>query len=124
MFSRLGNAVARNWILVIAAWVTLVGGLKLAQFAGLAPRWNDVTYDGDLAHLPAEMTSVRGARLLGQAFPEDRAKSQIVLVIASPDQRLDAADREFSGRLASVFREKQKMPEPLPHRRVNSYKLL
>ena len=92
MFGRLGNFVARHWMLVILAWIALVGGLKVAQRNNFTPRWDDVTFDGDLAHLPAHMSSMRGAELSKKAFPEDRAKSQIVLVVARPDAPLTPLD--------------------------------
>ena len=104
--------VARHWVLVILAWVVLVVGLRLAQRVGIAPQWNDITYDGDLAYLPEDMTSIHGEKLLEQAFPDDRAKSRFVVVVARPNdestpdkEELTAEDRAFVGLVARAFRE-------------------
>ncbi len=46
MFSPLGTVVAHHSRSVLLAWVALAVGLHL-----VAPRWEDVTHDGDLAYL-------------------------------------------------------------------------
>ena len=101
MFHRLGAFVSRYWLLVILAWVAVVVTLKLA-----APRWNDVTLDGNLEYLPAEMTSVRGQKLLAEAFPNIKAKSQIVVVIERRDGQLTKEDDAVIRRLVWTLREK------------------
>lgn len=74
-------------ILVVLAWVVLAITLRTA-----APDWKSVALDGDFEYLPAEMTSVAGGRLLDEAFPGERSRSQIVLVLAREDQ----SSSEFS----------------------------
>ncbi len=106
MFSWLGKLVARHWVVVLLVWVAAVGGLKIGQRFDLLPQWNDVTRDGDLAHLPSQVTSRRGTQLLRAAFPDDLAKSQIVVVVARAEERLTAADLALVGRLADAFRSK------------------
>ena len=59
MFARLGQFISRYWYLVIAVWLAVVVATGL-----LAPRWDDVTYDGDLAYMPESMSSVAAERLL------------------------------------------------------------
>lgn len=98
MYYRLGSLIARHWLLVILFWIALAVGLKL-----YAPRWDDVTHDGDLAYLPARMTSVRGEALLAQAFPENRTRSQAVLVLERPDGELTAGDYYIADKLAARF---------------------
>ena len=100
MFSRLGKFVARHWLVVILGWVVLTAGLK-----HYAPAWDDVTFDGDLAHLPTEMASIQGAKLLDRAFPDDKAKSQVVLVVTREGERLRRNDRKFAGFLADGMAE-------------------
>ncbi|HEY5315876.1 MAG TPA: MMPL family transporter [Pirellulales bacterium] len=98
MFDALGQFIAHRWRLALLVWVAAAVLLTL-----VAPRWDDVTNDGDLAYLPARMTSVRGEHLLAAAFPDDAAKSQIVLAVAREDKPLSADDLAFLERLAARF---------------------
>lgn len=98
MFNRLGAFVSRHWVWVLVAWAAVAGGIHL-----VAPRWQDVTHDGDFAYLPAEMTSVRAGKLFEAAFPEVRSKSRVVLVLARAEGRLQAADFEVAERLLKKF---------------------
>src|SRR5687768_9576565 len=98
MFSRLSEFVARHWLLVIVVWFVVLAGVRL-----VAPRWDDITYDGDLAFLPAEMPSVRGEQLARAAFPKTRAKGQIVLIATRYERPLDPADLTTVDVLASRF---------------------
>ncbi len=68
----------------------------------LAPRWDDVTHDGDFAYLPQGMTSVRGQELQEAAFPEDLAKSEVVFVVARGDGELSDADRAAASRVVAL----------------------
>lgn len=108
MYERLGELVSRHWIWVILGWIALGVGLHL-----LAPRWDDVTNDGDLAYLPARMTSVRGERRLAEAFPNQKSKSQIVLICARIGRRLTRQDRGLVERLANRFRRKRDPALPI-----------
>ena len=56
------------------------------------PRWSDVTHDGNLAYLPERMPSVQGQKVLDDAFPLRRAKSQIVIAVVREQSRLQAYD--------------------------------
>ena len=91
MFARLGEFVARHWRLGILFWIAVVVLVRLA-----APRWDDVTYDGDLAYLPENMPSVVGQRLTEAAFPHHLAKSQIVLIVAREDKPLQSNDLQVA----------------------------
>ena len=82
--------LARRWW-VLAAWLIAAVVIRLA-----APSWNDVAYDGDFEYLPANMSSVAGGRLLDEAFPEERSRSQIVLVIGRDDEKLAKSDETVS----------------------------
>lgn len=72
----LGRFVARYWPAVLIFWIAAT---LAARF--LAPSWDEIAYDGDFEYLPAEMQSVEGGRLLDAAFPEERSRSQFVVVI-------------------------------------------
>lgn len=98
MFARLGQCVTRYWHLVILAWAVLVVLVRL-----LAPRWEDVTHDGDLAYLPAEMPSSAGQRLTEEAFPENRARSQIVVIVAREQGPLSSQDLHVADELGRRF---------------------
>ena len=96
----LGQRVDRYRWWVLLCWVAAVLLLN-----SLAPAWKSVAIDGDLEHLPADTTIVRGAKLSALAFPDDRAKSQIVLVFARQDQELTVDDRELAYSTALRFEE-------------------
>lgn len=99
MYARLGNFVSRHYLAVIAAWLLAAGVLQT-----VAPRWQDVTHDGDLAYLPASMPSVQGARLLALAFPDNRARSELAIVVERPHARLSVEDLAWTNALSEALR--------------------
>lgn len=105
MFLSLGNRLYDYRWAVIMAWLLLVVVLKI-----LAPSWSQVARDGDLEYLPADTTTVRGKHLSAQAFPDDRAQSQIVLVFARTDQPLSVEDRQFAVDLGKEIEEFPDLP--------------
>jgi RND superfamily putative drug exporter len=98
MFARLGDFVTRHWLTVILGWAALAIVLRF-----VAPDWNAVAHDGNLAYLPSGMTSVEGERLLREAFPQNRAQSQMVVVIARDEAPLTDADKDVAAYLADEF---------------------
>ncbi len=102
MFAKFARFISRYWIAVLIAWVVI----PIVLFF-VAPKWDDITHDGDFAYLPPNLTSVRGDRLQAEMFPEMTAKSNIVLVVARPDGRLTKDDKAVAIRLADMYR-----PEP------------
>jgi RND superfamily putative drug exporter len=98
MFFRLGHWVAQWWWAVILGWVAAALGLRMA-----APSWEAIAHDGNLAYLPADMTSARGDRLLREAFPQKTSNSQVIAVVARDDRPLDAVDLAVADRLAERF---------------------
>jgi len=99
MFVSLGQFVTRHWLAVIAAWVLLV-----ALLSAVAPNWDDVTRDGDLAFLPPQMPSVRGEQLLSAAFPCDRAKSEIAVFVGRDAGKLQGDELAVAYDLARRFK--------------------
>jgi len=108
MFHHLGALVSRFWLPVIVGWLLLVVALRMA-----APRWDDVTHDGDFAYLPDDMPSVAGEELLQEAFPDRRAKSQLVVVLARDDGPLTLVDSHFAAVLAEDL-QRHAAPEGEP----------
>ncbi|HEY1786142.1 MAG TPA: MMPL family transporter, partial [Pirellulales bacterium] len=106
MFVRVGQWIAQHWPWVIGAWLLLAAVLHVA-----APRWDQVTHDGDLAYLPDRMPSVQGEKLLQGAFPNQRSKSVIAIVVERPDGPLQSDDLALVDRLAD---ECQALTKTLP----------
>ena len=108
MFSRLGFIVSRWWLIVLAFWVSAVVVVLMG-----APRWDDVTHDGDFAYLPSEMSSSQGERLLASAFPDTLSKSQIVLVVARNGEPLRPEDVAVADRLVVQFTPGGELDSPV-----------
>ncbi|MBN2294328.1 MAG: MMPL family transporter [Pirellulales bacterium] len=107
-FKQLGTFVSRHWVLVLIVWLIIAAGLHV-----VAPRWDDVTHDGDFAYLPDEMSSVRGERLLEEAFPGNFSKSQVAIVIARSDGELKAADYAIMDRFIKAFPQSDNPEDPI-----------
>ena len=75
--NRWSRAVVSKWWWILLIWLVIAVWLRL-----VAPPWDEVAYDGDFEYLPRQMSSVAGGRLLDEAFPFERSRSQIVLVLA------------------------------------------
>ncbi len=74
-------------------WWIVIGWIVVATFArAFAPSWDQVAYDGDFDYLPATMTSVAGGHLLDEAFPGDRSRSQVVLIVGREAAELNKHD--------------------------------
>ncbi len=108
MFPKFARFISRHWIWVLAAWVVVP---LLLHF--VAPKWDEITHDGDFAYLPPTMTSVRGEELFEKAFPDLASKSSVVLVVARSDGRLTEADLKIAGDLADEFTPKPGEKSPV-----------
>ena len=102
MFARLGKAISTYWMFVILIWVAVLIGVK-----AWAPRWDDITLDGDVSYLPDDRPSIQGERLLEKAFPDNRARSQICIVLARHDARLTPDDLAIADRVALPFQNQR-----------------
>jgi RND superfamily putative drug exporter len=106
MFKSLGRlAVSHPWT-ICAAW--LVAGALLAL---VAPTWDSRTQDDDIRFLPARCPSVRGYRLLEQAFPQDVSASRLVFAVERPQAPLTPPDFALVGELVADL-EKLRHDEP------------
>ncbi len=110
MMDWLAAGIVRRWLWVLVAWI----GVVLAVHY-LAPPWESITRDGDFAYLPAEMSSVRGERLLEAAFPEGLSRSQVAIVVARPDGALNAFDFAVADRLERLLTPPPDRPSPVSH---------
>lgn len=102
MFHRVGKFAHDHRWTVIAAWL-----FAAATLWTLAPPWSSVALDGDLDQLPADTTTARAARLNAQAFPDDVAKSQLVVVFAREGESLTPEDRQF---VVSAAQDIERLP--------------
>jgi RND superfamily putative drug exporter len=98
MFGSLGTIVSRRWPWALLGWTVLV-----LAVACIAPRWDDLTCDGDFAYLPAEMSSVQAEKLLEAAFPDVLSRSNLVLIVAREHGPLEPADVAVANRLIDEF---------------------
>lgn len=112
-------AITKYWPTVLVGW--LVVGFFLQW---LAPSWESVAKDGDFAFMPASMPSLKGQAWLDAGFPENRAKSQIAIVLARPEAELQEADlavgldlgRKLHHQLAEVCWKEASKIQSLPAR--------
>ncbi|MFM7160366.1 MAG: MMPL family transporter [Planctomycetaceae bacterium] len=103
MFPRLGQLVTTHWRWVLAFWAALFAasvGLHARGYdrwlgPGVVKNWLDVAQDGEFTFLPAEMQSLTGEKLLGEAFPEDLLRSSVVVVVRRYQQPLEDDDYVF-----------------------------
>jgi len=105
---RLSRLVSRWWLLILLGWLALVVGVH-----AVAPRWDDVTHDGDFAYLPERMTSVRGQHILEAAFPDYFSRSQVALVLARRDGPLGEADFDVGAKLLAAFPPSETPGDPI-----------
>lgn len=92
LFRFLGQAVSRVWPFFLVAWVALLVALGMA-----APPWGSVARDREFDFLPENSPSRQAESMFARAFPEDRAASNIVLVLhrTEPDSDSLTRDRQF-----------------------------
>ena len=87
MFKAIGRYAARHPWAICAAWVLVGVSVTL-----VAPRWDGKAQDDDIRFLPARCDSVRGYRLLEQAFPQDVFASKLLFAVERPDAPLTVGD--------------------------------
>lgn len=94
---RLSGLIIRwRWMLIIG-WITLAIALRL-----VAPPFSEVAADGDFDFLPDGLSSVDGGHLINRAFPGERPRSQVVLILSRPSpltRRDDVVSLDLQRRL-------------------------
>jgi RND superfamily putative drug exporter len=104
MFERLGRLTTTHPWGLCAAWILAGILLSLA-----APDWDSTTQDDDIHFLPDRCASVRGYRLLEQAFPRDVFASRAICAVERTNGPLICADfalvDQLTGDLEQLRRE-------------------
>jgi len=87
MFKFLGRFAANYPWLICLGWLVAAVGLSL-----IAPSWDNRAQDDDIRFLPERCDSVRGYRLLEQAFPQDVFASRLIFAVERTNGRLTDDD--------------------------------
>jgi RND superfamily putative drug exporter len=87
MCKYLGRFTATHPWLVCLAWLVVA-----VVVGAVAPRWDDRATDDDIRFLPARCDSVKGHRLLEQAFPQDVFASRLIVAVERAGSSLTPAD--------------------------------
>ncbi len=95
MFDRIGRAVVRAPLLVIAAWIAIAGLCVL-----LAPSLSRVGSADETSFLPADVESVEARRIGAAAFPKDAAAATATLAFFRAGG-LTAADAAYRDEFAT-----------------------
>ncbi len=88
MREKIAALITQRWYIVLLFWILVAVGLR-----SISPPWDDVVQDGDFQFLPTDSPSRVGQATLRSVFPDDLARSQMVIVFAKPSGELTAADR-------------------------------
>ncbi len=95
------RTITNYWGWVLGFWVCAVVVLRL-----VAPSWNSIAQDGDFKFLPGDLPSRIGQQWLEEGFPDHRARSQLVIVLANRKQPLRKIDLALSYDLARQLMHK------------------
>lgn len=118
MFQSLARLVNhRGWV-VIAGWAIVAAGLYF-----VAPAWESVTKDDDVAFFPEGFPSRIGQELSRRGFPGDAASSQCVLVIERADGKLSRPDYDYVVRLSTRLSQFKQERPGLGIRQVVDYRV-
>lgn len=100
-----------RWVVTHAKLILLLWFVGAVLIRGTSPDWSSLALDGDFDYLPAGMPSVAAEQVLDEAFPSNRPRSQVVLLLAREEQAFDSGDelvsldllRRLHHRLAEVL---------------------
>ncbi|MHB1426913.1 MAG: MMPL family transporter [Gemmataceae bacterium] len=117
MFKYLGRITATHPWLICLAWMIVAGVVGLA-----APHWDERAADDDIRFLPARCDSVKGYRLLEQAFPQDVFASRLIVAVERGDGPLTAADFMLVDGLAGDLQRLRQDDPSLQIARICTYR--
>lgn len=80
---RFAAFVTHRTRVVLLGWLAIALALFIA-----APAWKEIAQDGDFEYLPEAMNTVAASRILDEAFPGVRSRSQIVVILGRPGKPL------------------------------------
>src|SRR5262245_18280396 len=112
MFDLLGRCAATHPWKVCAAWLVLA----------VAPSWRSQAQDDDIRILPPETPSVRGFRLLEQAFPQDVFARRTIFAVERPDEPLTEGDFELVDAIVTALDQLRREEPALQIGSVVSYR--
>jgi RND superfamily putative drug exporter len=115
MFKLLGRFAAAHPYLICAAWLA-VGAVVTA----CAPDWDQNSQDDDIRFLPERCASVRGYRLLEEAFPQDVFASRIIFAVERAEG-LSAGDLGLVEEMVADLNRLREQEPPLQIIRVVSH---
>lgn len=117
MFQYLGRMAADHPWRICLVWLLLALGV-----GAFAPRWSDRAVDDDVRFLPERCESVRGHRLLEQAFPQDVYASRLIVAVERRDGALSPADFAFVDQLTADLNRLRREEPSLRMTRVSSHR--
>jgi RND superfamily putative drug exporter len=117
MFKFLGRITATHPYTICASW--MVAGVLLSL---LAPNWDARTVDDDVRFLPDRCPSVRGYKLIQQAFPQDVFASRAIFAFERQDRPLSASDLALVDQCVSDLNKLREDEPDLQITRVYSHR--
>ncbi len=117
MFTFLGRLATGHPWKICAAWILF--GLSLTL---IAPRWETRAQDDDIRFLPAYCPSVRGYRLLEQAFPQDVYASRVIFAVERANDPLTTQDMELIDAMVADLNELRQAEPDLQIGRIHSHR--
>ena len=117
MFDLVGRLAVNHPWKIITAWILVAAAVSVA-----APHWESHAQDDDIRFLPERFPSLRGYRLLEQAFPNEVFASRAVFALERPEAPLRPEDFEIADRMTQELgRLRDEEPE-LKIGKIVSYK--
>src|SRR5436305_7631540 len=116
MFTFLGRLATQHPWRCLLAWLILGVGLM-----SLAPRWEQTAQDDDIRFLPSRCDSVKGYRLLEQAFPNDVYASRVIFALERKIGHLTPGDLTLANHIVGDLNKLSEQEPGLKIGRVHSH---